>query len=133
MPVQVRWLDETIIQYTFLGHWSWKEYHNANHATALMLEKVDHRIDVIVDMRSIGRISANDVMHELQALARHGEETPYWGIATFIGMNALLKSTLNTFVRIHPTLTGRLITVESEDQAMEAIMADRQKKADLGV
>ena len=65
MPISFAWADEhhTTVQYTFDGAWTWDDWY-AVYAAGMALEtSVDHRVDIILDLRQSGRMPANILAH----------------------------------------------------------------------
>jgi hypothetical protein len=54
MPFHFEWYDESkrAMRYVAVGHWNWKDYHQAVRASALALGAVEHPVDSVIDLRA---------------------------------------------------------------------------------
>lgn len=101
MPVSVRWEndEQTIIQFDFVGKWTWDEFHTVYPQNLAMLDSVDYKVAFIVDMlRSDGL--PGGALRQLKRVADLNH--PNGGLTVYVGLNPLLSALGAAFRRIYP-------------------------------
>lgn len=65
MGITANWTDnsQTIIRYDFEGHWDWDMFYPVYEQVITMAKSVDHRVDVVLDLRENNTFPKNVIMH----------------------------------------------------------------------
>ncbi|MBC6937874.1 MAG: hypothetical protein DWB42_18890 [Chloroflexi bacterium] len=100
MPVTVEWdnAEKTIIRMAMVGHWTWDEAYAAFADGDQMLDGVNHRVGVIIDLRE-----SKGVPPAALANARKMSEKqhPRAGMTVFVGANAFFLSLWSVFSKVY--------------------------------
>ena len=135
MPHTISWFDEdkTVLLVLTEGKSTWEQYH-AKYKDALQVVKsVDYRVDVIMDSRN-GIPPGNPIPH-LRSIIADWDTAENLGIVVVLGryrMLGFVQTAANAAGRLVGVVTpGQLIFVNSLDDAMPVIEADRVEKLGL--
>ncbi len=106
MPVTVEWDNEekTIIRMTMVGHWTWDEMYVATAEGDRMLDTIQHRVGVIIDLQqSVG------VPPMAMANARKVSEKQHRNAAmtVFVGANAFFVALWSVFSKVYSIFVRR--------------------------
>ncbi len=125
MPITIRWFnaEHTIIQYEFEGRWSWEELHAAIEQVQALMNSVDHRVDIIVDVSGSRGIPAGAITQMRGGTLKASEN---WGMGVFVGTGAFIKALLNTFSRVYPQMGERYATADTPEAAHQIILEARK-------
>jgi hypothetical protein len=101
MMVTVSWYNDerTIMMYVFAGKWTWQEFYVAYDETIDNMDSVDHKVDFIMDMLKSEHIPFGALSQIKRAADRNH---PNMGLAVYVGMNPLLQSIGNVFLKVYP-------------------------------
>ena len=128
MSVRVYWEDEgrTIVRYDFDGLWSWDELYTAYYEAIAMETSVEHRVDVILDLRRSGRVPGNALLHVKNFSDRQPVNI---GLSVFVTSNSFLVSLYNVGVKFYSKI-GHYFRVAPTIEAAHA-MIERDRMAQL--
>lgn len=135
MPHKISWFDEeeTILLVLTEGKSTWEQYH-AKYDDALQIVKsVDYRVDVIMDSRG-GLPPGNPIQH-LRSIIAEWDTAENLGVVVVLGryrMHGFVQTAANVAGRLVGVVTpGQLIFVNTLDDALPVIEADRKEKQGL--
>src|SRR5690348_4176726 len=96
MPVQLDWENDaqTVVHMEFIGQWTWEEAYNGSRIGFEMLESVDHRVNVIIDMRRSTGLPVLALTHARNMIAKRHART---GMTVFLGANELFLTLWRIF------------------------------------
>lgn len=128
MAVRVYWLDEakTLVQYDFVGDWTWEEFYPVLEEALVMEHSVPHRVDVICDFRSAGALPQNPLAHIKTITDRM---PPNIGLSIFVTTNRFFNLMYDTAVRFYPKTKRFFVVASTMEEAHAIINEDRMKEA----
>jgi hypothetical protein len=135
MPHTISWFDEdkTVLLVLTEGKSTWEQYHAKYEDALQVVKSVDYRVDVIMDSRS-GLPPGNPIPH-LRSIIADWDTAENLGIVVVLGryrMLGFVQTAANAAGRLVGVVTpGQLIFVNSLDDAMPVIEADRIEKQGL--
>lgn len=110
MGIRVEWDNDekTVIRYVYEERWTWEDFHYARSQVREWLDTVDHRVDVIVDVRN-SRLVPNGVLAQGRMFASnapiaHRNE----GHTIVVGANSLMRSMFEMFGKVYSRLSDEL-------------------------
>lgn len=100
MTIRVEWDDpnQTALRYTYEGSWNWDEFQQARRQARLMLDTVDHKVDVIIDVVQTG-ILPNNILSRASSIPR--DRHPNEGTVIIVGANPLIRFLYDVARRIY--------------------------------
>jgi len=128
MSVRAYWQDETktIVRYDFDGEWDWNELYTAYYEAIAMEKSVEHRVDVILDMRRGGRIPGNVLLHVKNFSDR---QPPNIGLSVIVTENAFVHSLYKVGAKFYSKI-GYYFRVATTLEAADSMIAtDRARSA----
>jgi hypothetical protein len=128
MPVRVYWLNEskTLIQYDFVGDWTWEEFYPVLEEALVMEISVGHRVDVICDFLSAGALPQN-ALANIKTIT--DKAPPNIGLSVFVTTNRFFNLMYDTAVRFYPKTKRFFVVASSMEEAHAIIDEDRAKEA----
>ena len=108
MAMTVVWDDDarTIVRYDVEGSWTWDDYQDSLVELNSLLDTVDHKVDVIINIRS-GKWIPEDVFNRFNHDMR--QRHPNIGrLQVFVGAGMLIQILVASFMRIY----GRAVDIE---------------------
>ncbi len=133
MGINVRWDNEeqTIIQYSFDGRWTWNDLYSALDRVQEMSASVDHRVDAIIDLTHAdlmpaGAIFSLDGRKNAQKLASKANAAR--GLIVIAGANAFIRSIYDAFRAFNRSVATGIHFTETLGQA-RAYLLERQALA----
>lgn len=127
MAVRVYWLDEakTLVQYDFVGDWTWEEFYPVLEEALVMEHSVSHRVDVVCDFRSAGALPQN-VLVNLKTVTE--KAPPNSGLSVFVTTNRFFILTYDTAVKFYPKTRQFYAVAETIEEAHALINAARARE-----
>lgn len=125
MAIQVVWdnPEKKIIRYIYDGRWTWEDLARAREIVHEMLDTVDYRVGIIVDVHK-STMLPNGALTRARQMARvtpksHKNE----GSTVIVGADTLIRSLFEMFRKIYSTLSGNIAVtfVSSLDEAREIL------------
>jgi hypothetical protein len=128
MSVHVYWEDESkaIVRYDFEGEWDWNELYSAYYEAIAMEKSVEHRVDVILDMRHSGRIPSNVLLHVKNFSDR---QPPNIGLSVVVTPNTFVHSLYKVGVKFYSKIGFYFRVAVTLEAAHAMIAADRAPNA----
>ena len=127
MAVRVSWDDtlEHVIRYDFEGGWTWDEFQTAYAGAQRLLESVDARVDVIVNLLPSTALQRG-ILEVVKRVA--DDAPPNHGVTVYVGQRDILQAFARAFERIYPVSARRvrLDFCASLDEARTLLRSDRQ-------
>lgn len=91
MSIKVLWddTDKTIIRYMYEGRWTWDDFQNAYVEAKVMLDEVNHKVALIIDVRN-SSLLPNGILSRAknQSRTRHPNEDT----VVIVGANAFVRA-----------------------------------------
>lgn len=128
MPVKSQWdnADKTIIRNDFEGNWTWEEYFEMIEQRNALMSSVDHRVDVIANMRPANMPTSGGALSS--AKLSLSNVPPNHGIFVIV-INTMVGTMLDIF-KLFDRQTGiSLHAAKSLEEAREIISQERAKNA----
>lgn len=71
MNIDVIWdnPEQTILRYVFKPRWNWNDLHTAMKEATLLMDEIDHRVDIIMDVSSASLIPSGAIAQAQKAFA----------------------------------------------------------------
>jgi hypothetical protein len=100
MAIRVEWddSDQNALRYTYEGSWNWDEFQQARKQARLLLDTVDHKVDVIIDVVQTG-ILPNNILSRANSIPR--ERHPNEGTIIIVGASPLIRFLYDVARRIY--------------------------------
>jgi hypothetical protein len=100
MAIRVEWddPDQTALRYIYEGSWNWDEFQQAKKQARLLMDSVDHKVDVIIDVVQTG-VLPNNILSRANSIPR--ERHPNEGIIIIVGANPLIRFLYDVARRIY--------------------------------
>ena len=101
MSISVEWDNEqhTIVRWIFDRRWTWDEFSAAQKESNQLLEKVDHPVDVIGDLRNSSGLPANALTAYRGFVNTTVENLD---LIVLVGAGRFVKAMVTVFVRVMP-------------------------------
>jgi hypothetical protein len=128
MSFNVEWDDEgkTIILITQRDSFVWDEWEALGHELEAMIDSVDHRVDVITDIRDI--TIPKDTLANFPKAARMTSLThPSVGVTVFFGGSHFVQTLANLFEKFYRP-GEKLVFVSTLEEAYEVIAEHRRAR-----
>ncbi len=125
MPIYINWDDDekTILRHDFEGEWTWGEYFELMRNRNAYMSSVDHRVDVIANMKPgimPTGFALSSAKTSLQTVpANHG--------IFVIVVNAVVDTMLEVFKQFDRETGFFLRAANSVEEAREIIQQERKK------
>lgn len=100
MAIRVEWDDpsQNALRYVYEGSWNWDEFQQARKQARLLMDTVDHRVDIIIDVVQTG-ILPNNILSRANSIPR--ERHPNEGTIIIVGANPLIRFLYDVARRIY--------------------------------
>jgi hypothetical protein len=128
MAVRVYWLDEakTLLNYEFVGDWTWEEFYPVLEEAHAMSYSVSHRVDAICDFRSTTALPQN----ALANLKTITDKAPVnSGLSVFVTTSRFFTSMYDTAVKFYPKTRRYFVVAATMEEAHAIINEDRMKES----
>jgi hypothetical protein len=118
MSVHVEWDNEerTTLLWSFVGRWTWGEFDDAIKTMTDMLDKVDHPVDAIGDVRQMSILPPDLVSRFKASYLTKNEKVRF---LLFVGMEPDLQLFWNTFTDLPYARQLKAHYFETLDEARE--------------
>lgn len=125
MAITAYWVDEskTIIRYDFEGHWDWDIFYPVYNQVVEMATSVDHRVDVVLDLRKNTTFPKNIIMH-IQSIAN--KRPANMGKSVIVTKNRFARSLYRVASKISARIGQNYYIMPTFDDAYAFITEDRQ-------
>jgi hypothetical protein len=131
MAIRVEWDDpnQTALRYTYEGSWNWDEFQQAHRQARLMLDTVDHKVDVIIDVVQTG-ILPNNILSRANSIPR--DRHPNEGTVIIVGANPLIRFLYDVARRIYAEVIDyrgyRIVSNLEEARSIARSRTDRSMR-----
>ncbi|MBL8155209.1 MAG: hypothetical protein JNM70_13580 [Anaerolineae bacterium] len=100
MAIRVEWddLNHTKLKYIYEGSWNWDEFQKARKQAVSMMDSVDYKIDVIIDIAQSG-VLPNNILSRASSILR--ERHPREKTTIVIGASPLIRFLYDVARRIY--------------------------------
>lgn len=124
MGIKIMWDNDerTIMRYEFEARWSWADLYAASDEGTARLDSVDHRVDVIADLRGTSHLPG-DFMQHAGRIA--GGTHPHRGIVVVVGASPVLRGLSNTVGFLYRKATKDLRFADSLEEARTLIAKEK--------
>jgi hypothetical protein len=120
--------EKTIIRYIYDGSWTWDDFYTAFGQAYKMIDTVNHRVDIIVDVRMSSLLPQNALSRGRQlSTSTHTNQ----GRTIVVGANALMRSVSNIFNKVYTKAADDLkisfvrTMEEAHDQLLHRIAVEK--------
>lgn len=115
MSITVAWdnPEKTILRQTYTGRWTWNQFYAASEQTRDLMDSVDHRVDILIDMRHSSTLPQNAMSHIGVVERRHRNQ----GRIVAVGVNQLIQLMFRIVLPIRPHLAEYILIVRTMDEA----------------
>ena len=122
MSVTVKWYDSThrILQYNFIGDWTWDEYYSALAEGRTMEKTAGHEVCTLNDMRQTTHIPDDFIEHARQVSLTRPISTV---ISVYINPDYHFAGIYEVLCRLYPDTRLLYPLVNTEEEAVALIMA----------
>lgn len=124
MGVNVFWVndDKTIVQYDFIGRWTWEDFYPAYEEALRMEASVTHRVDVIINLLESRSIPPNALSHLKNITDKQPDNI---GVSVLVTTHRFVKVMYDMGVKFYPKMRQYFAIVETMDEAFETIASVR--------
>lgn len=106
MTIKVIWDNDetkTILRYDFIGNWTWNEFYAASAEFHAELDRVNHKVDTIINLTGSTGMPGNVLSHAYSAFQnQHPNDT---GLNVIVSKGMLIQILVNTFSRVYSNFT----------------------------
>ena len=123
--IQVNWdeKDKSIIRLEISGEWTWEEYHDGTHKIAELMNTVDYRVDVIMEMGDAGPLPMSAAsLHLHSGLERTPENH---GVTVIVEADKLTRMVIESLDRVLPAARDHFFFAGSVSAARRVILVQR--------
>ncbi len=125
MSIRVIWdnEDKTILRYVYEGRWDQSEFGKAYAEAKTMLDTVNHKVGVIIDVQN-SHLIPNGIISRSRNLVTTPSQNE--GTNVIVGANAFIRSLVDTFSKVwrHGPLEHRqIIFATSLEEARKILSA----------
>jgi hypothetical protein len=126
MGIHVSWYDssETIIVWKFEGEWDWLQYHAAINRAVMMIKRVHHTVDSIMDLRDNRSLPPDAILNGKRWFVVAPEN---FGVTVVAGASGLIQGIANTIASIYKPFTAKILVARTLDEAVQIIL-DKQEQ-----
>ncbi len=123
MPIQVKWLDEEhkIILNKYTGKWDWTELFNAIEQSASLMDTVDHKVAVILDMSATNHVPTLNLGAMQKIVGARTSHHPNMTHFYMVGIKVYVRAMTDIFSRLFPRAFAQYKVVKSVEEALEKI------------
>ena len=129
MAIKVEWFDEehTILRWVFEERWTWNDYATAQHESNVILESVEHTVDVIGDLDNGAGLPLNALTVYRGFVHDTAENV---GMIVLVGASTFVKTMVNMFLTFFPKrVPGTDFTfANTVEEAHTLILARQQER-----
>jgi hypothetical protein len=122
MGITVAWQDaeKTALRWTFEGKWTWEEYYKALDQNNALLDAIDNKVDLIINMENTNHVPPGYVSQFRRIAQFH----PQVDFAILIMNNRFIEIMLNMLVNFQPEMRWRVIAAPSLEKGLQ-VKAER--------
>lgn len=126
MPISIVWDDEahTIMRHVVVGQWTWQDYKAIIVQSQAKLVNVDHRVDVIADLRHSGPLPTQNPFPVLRYIAAQPPTDPD-NIFIVVGGGSFVQTLGRTFKKAYQGQGTRFVFTGTLAEAHAIIQEDR--------
>ena len=127
MPIQLGWQDaeKNFVLLSFPNKWDWKEFKEAAYQTATLLSAVNHKVDIIIDLKNstiplVGSpFEAGNMFFKMMPQNR--------GVIIVV-TNTFIRSLTSIFKTIDREFGALLYPVDSLDEGVEVSLSQQSRR-----
>jgi hypothetical protein len=126
MPIRCTWDDQdnSIIWFVVEGHWTWEEYHREVDTSIEMMKTVNHRVDLLADMREAGPVPLSAA--SLHAKSSFSRLPSNHGLSVIIGADSFAQTLIKLVQSVMPVVARKSRTARSVEEVLEIIAEHRE-------
>ena len=117
MPITCIWdnPEKSVLRHIYQGSWEWKDFYQSIAEADAMMDTVDHKVHVIVDVRKSKIMPSDTLTHigHLRGRTAHANR----GQTVLVGGNMFLQRLYTLFSKIYPEMVMRFLLVSSIEEA----------------
>lgn len=115
--------DSSVVWLVVQGKWTWRDYRQAINEVYAIVEKVTHRVDVIVDL---SEAASTPLESDNQALRDTFEKAPVnYGLMVFVDCDHFTQMIIAIMQKYIPVLQRKIILTDSLANAQSIINIQR--------
>lgn len=101
MPITTIWdnPEQSIIRYVYEGKWTLTEFHQAFDTAYKMMNTVDHKVHLIIDVQN-STILPSGILSQGRTATNRAKH-PNHGIILIVGANGLIRAMFDIFKKIY--------------------------------
>lgn len=123
--IDVNWdeKDKSIIRMAITGDWTWEEYHDGTHQVSEMMNDVDYRVDVVMEMGEAGPLPMSAAsLHLKSGLERMPDNH---GVTVIVEADKLTRMVIESLDRVLPAARDHFFFAGSVSAARRVILVQR--------
>ncbi len=126
MAIQVAWenAERTISRWTFVGAWTWDEFAVSQAEFHDMLRAVDHKVDVIADLRESRRLPNDTVSNFKRA---ESKALPNRDRVVLVSTSVLVRSIAATFNQVFRNRPTHFLLANTIKEAQRLLQQPREE------
>lgn len=124
----MRWHDETqkVILYDFPRQWGWADLFSAIEAAAALMDTVDHKISVVLDLTKSHTIPNLNLASMQKLVTAPTTSHPNMTYFYIVGAKGYIRTMMDIFGRLFPKAIQQYKTASSVEDALAQIEGARQ-------
>lgn len=133
MSITTKWdkTDSSIVVCTIHGEWTWEEYHEATTKIAQMINRVSHRVDMVMDMSEAGPLPMSAAsLHIKSSLERMPS---HFGVSILVSPDRFTRMVVESLDRVLPMAKDRFYMADTINVAKRNIYLLRGSQFDDGL
>lgn len=119
--------EKTIIRISYPEQWSWEDHQAFRVIMAQMLDEVDHKVDIISDLRQTVTIPSGALRMVRQIYL---QPNPKIGVTMVVGINPMIRALYKSFTLLYPPAKNVYMLADSLDDAYSKIAQIQQDRQD---
>ena len=121
--------EKTIIHQAYVGTWSWDEFDAAQQESGAMLDSVDHRVDLIINIEKSTIPDVRTALTKFPDIANVPALThPNAGLAVIAGARQLAATLIEAFGEFYKPAADKIEIAATLEEAHELIAEHRGMK-----
>lgn len=112
---------QTIIRYHFPKAWSWDDIYSAIDKAVVLLDSVQHRVCLVLDLTESERVPNLNVIGLQRIANAPTAKHPNAGIFVMVGMRPVVRAIADVFFRLYPAAGKQYRTAATLEEAITLI------------
>ncbi len=103
MKIQPTWdnPEKTILRHVFERGWGWTDFHQALEQASVMMDEVDHRVDIVFDFRDASLIPSGAITQVKKAYSNPKHKNA--GTTVVIGASSFMQALVSVGTKLTTT------------------------------